>query len=115
MSGNYKTCKLCSGRVAADHEGQVCPLCGRETLFNYVMTTDAGHYTFTGQPATLKRVAEWWVWNWPYLVILIFATLGSLISGFIPGWGGAVNVVCTIVAVLTGFKAGVKYHREIIR
>jgi uncharacterized protein involved in cysteine biosynthesis len=55
------------------------------------------------------------VWNWPYLVVFILATVGSLISGFVPGWGGAINVVCTLVATATGFKAGVKYHEEIIR
>jgi len=26
-----------------------------------------------------------------------------------------VNVACTIVAAMTGFKAGVKYYKEIIR
>jgi len=115
MSDNYKICKRCGGRVPPDHEGQICPLCGQQTSFDYRITPDPGHLEITGQKATLKHIAEWWVWNWPYLVIFILATLGSLISGFVPGWGGVVNVACTIVATVTGFKAGVKYHEEIIR
>ena len=55
------------------------------------------------------------MWNWYYLVVFILATLGSLIFGFVPGWGGVVSAVCTIIGVCTGFKAGVKYHREVIR
>ncbi len=39
----------------------------------------------------------------------------GLIFGFVPRWGGVLSAVCTIVATFTGFKAGVKYHEEIIR
>ena len=79
------------------------------------ITPGTGSLGIEGQPVTVKHIAEWWVWNWPYLVIFILATLGSLIFGFVPGWGGVASAVCTIIAIFTGFKAGVKYHREIIR
>jgi uncharacterized protein involved in cysteine biosynthesis len=75
---------------------------------------EPAHSEWKGQPLTIKTVTKWWAWNPRYLVICILATLGSLISGFIPGWGGVVNVACTIIAIFTGFKAGVQYHREII-
>jgi hypothetical protein len=110
-----KICKRCGGSVPADHVGQICPLCGQQTAFDYRITLNPGHLEITGQKATLKHIAEWWVWNWPYLLICALATLGSLISGFFPGWGAVINVACTIIALATGFKAGVKYHREIIQ
>lgn len=84
-------------------------------MTDYRLTPKTGHIGMTGYPVTLKHVATWWAWNWPYLVIFILATLGSLIFGFVPGWGGVASAVCTIIATFTGFKAGVKYHREIIR
>lgn len=84
-------------------------------MTNYSLTPETGKVEAKGQPVTLKHVAEWWVWNWPYLVVFILATLGSLIFGFLPGWGGVVSAVCTIIATVTGFKAGMKYHREVIQ
>ena len=62
----------------------------------------------------MKQTAEWWVWHWGYLTIAILATLGSLAFCLVPGWGVAAGAVCTIIATFTGFKAGVKYHKEII-
>jgi membrane protein YdbS with pleckstrin-like domain len=70
------------------------------------------------QPATLKHVTKWWAWNWPYLAVFLLATAGSLAFGFIPGcptWAAWAGVGCTIVSAVIGFKAGGKYHREIIR
>jgi uncharacterized protein involved in cysteine biosynthesis len=84
-------------------------------MTNYSLTPKTGKLEVKGQPVTLKDIAEWWVWNWSYLVIFILATLGSLIFGFVPGWGGLIGAVCTIISTFTGFKAGVKYHREVIR
>lgn len=78
------------------------------------MNLNPGHWEWRGQPLTIKNVARWWVWNPCYLIIFIVATLGSLIFGFIPGWGGVISAACTIVATFTGFKAGVKIQREII-
>jgi len=115
MTENYKTCQLCDGKVAADHKGQTCPLCGRETKWNYVLVAEPGRLEITGHHATLRHAAEWWAWNWRYLVVFILATLGSLVFGFIPGWGGMAAAVCTIIATATGFKAGMKYHKEITR
>lgn len=79
------------------------------------LTPNTGSLGIAGQKPTVKSIVEFWVRNPLYLGIFIFATFGSLISGFVPGWGGAVNVICTLVATLTGFKAGVKYHVEITR
>ena len=79
------------------------------------ITPKTGRLEMTGQPVTLKHIAEWWVWNWPYLVVFTLATVGSLIFGFVPGWGGWASAVCTIISAFTGFRVGVKYHREIIR
>jgi hypothetical protein len=115
MTENYKTCQRCGGKVAAAHQGQTCPLCKQETKWNYVLVAEPGRLEITGYPAMLTHAAEWWVWNWPYLVVFFLATLGSLIFGFIPGWGGVVAAICTIIATATGFKAGMKYHKEITR
>jgi protein-S-isoprenylcysteine O-methyltransferase Ste14 len=79
------------------------------------LTPNRGSLGIEGQKPTVKSVAEFWVRNPIYLSVFIVATAGSLVSGFIPGWGGAVNVICTLVAAVTGFKAGVKYHVEITR
>ncbi len=78
------------------------------------MDLKPGCFEIKGQPLTIKNVAQWWVWNPRYLIIFILAILGSLISGFVSGWGGVVNVASTIIATFTGFKAGVKYVKEII-
>jgi uncharacterized protein involved in cysteine biosynthesis len=84
-------------------------------MSNDSLKLEPGHIEVKGQPVGLKDIAEWRVRNWPYLVIFILATVGSLIFGFIPGWGTMVGAVCTIIGTVTGFKAGVKYHREVIR
>jgi uncharacterized protein involved in cysteine biosynthesis len=84
-------------------------------MTDHRLTPGTGCFEMKGQPVTLKHVAEWWVRNWPYLVVFILATAGSLIFGFVPGWGSWASAVGTIIATFTGFKAGVKYHREIIR
>ena len=115
MAENYKTCQRCRGKASAAHEGHICPLCGQQTMWNYVITPESGRYELTGYRAALTHTSEWWMWNWPYLGIFILATLGSLIAGFIPGWGGVTAAVCAVVATDTGFKAGVKYHKEVTR
>jgi uncharacterized protein involved in cysteine biosynthesis len=84
-------------------------------MTNYSLKLEPGHIEIKGQPVTLKHIAEWWVWNWYYLVVCILATVGSVVLSFIPGWGSVVSAVCTIISTFTGFKAGVKYHREVIR
>ena len=84
-------------------------------MTDHRITPRTGRIEVTGYPATLKHVAKWWVWKWPYLVVFILATAGSLVFGFVPGWGGWASAGCTIIATFTGFKAGVKYHRETIR
>ena len=80
-------------------------------MTDYRLKAEGGRIEVKGQPVTLRHVVEWWAWNWPYLVIFILATLGSLIFGFVPGWGGIVSAACTLISAFTGFKAGVKYHR----
>jgi hypothetical protein len=115
MSSDYRTCKLCSGKVPLDHQGQTCPLCGKETSFAYVMRAEPGQYAYKGQPLTLTHIAERLKWSWPYLVIFVLATVGSMIFCFVPGWGVALGAACTIIATFTGFKAGMKYHKEITR
>jgi hypothetical protein len=40
-------------------------------MTDYSLTPETGKVEAKGQPVTLKHVAEWWVWNWPYLVIFI--------------------------------------------
>jgi hypothetical protein len=67
-----------------------------------------------GQLVTVKTVAHWWVWHPGYLTVFLLATVGSLVFGFVPGWGGPLAAVCTIIACVTGFKAGVRYIRETI-
>ena len=84
-------------------------------MTDYRITPQPGHIGITGHPATLKHVAKWWAWHPVYLVVFILATLGSLIFGFVPGWGGVVAAICTIIAAFTGFKAGARYIRETIR
>jgi hypothetical protein len=84
-------------------------------MTDYRITPGTGRLGIEGQPVTLKHVAKWWVWKPLYLVPFITVSTVSLIFGCIPRWGLAISVVCTIIATFTGFKAGVKYHREVIR
>jgi tRNA(Ile2) C34 agmatinyltransferase TiaS len=52
-----KICKRCGGSVQADHVGQICPLCGQQTTFDYRITPNPRHLEITGQKATLKHIA----------------------------------------------------------
>jgi len=57
MSDSYKICRRCGARVPPD-PGRTCPSCGEEATFDHVMPAVGGRYGITGQPATLKRIAE---------------------------------------------------------
>ena len=84
-------------------------------MTDYRIKPETGRFELKGQPVTLKHVAKWWAWHPVYLVVFILATLGSLLFGFVPGWGGVLAAVCTLVGVVTGFKAGAQYIKETVR
>ncbi len=115
MSDGYKVCKRCHGSFPIpDLKGNTCPLCHEEALFDEVMKADQDSYKveFPHPAVTLTHVAEWSVRNPRYFTISILASLGSFFLCFIPGWGALLGAVCTIVATITGFKAGYRYRKE---
>jgi len=72
-------------------------------------------YGVGGSEAALTFRSSRQRWKWFSFVIWAAATVGSVVAGFLPGWGPVLAVACTLGAIVPGFKAVVMHHTEITR